>query len=201
MCATSHPLAAQVAVETLKAGGNAMDAAIAGAVLLGICEPQMTGIGGDCFVLWSDAGGKINALNGSGRAPSALDAADLRAEGHSVVPPQSAHAVTIPGAIDAFCTLSERVGILGLDRLLAPAIHYAEKGIPVSPRVAFDWETDKGDAWRHGYRSEEHTSELQSPDHLVCRLLLEKKKQTTNQTKLLEPTRLRHSETVQTARN
>ena len=142
MCATSHPLAAQVAVETLKAGGNAMDAAIAGAVLLGICEPQMTGIGGDCFVLWSDAGGKINALNGSGRAPSALDAADLRAEGQSVVPPQSAHAVTIPGAIDAFCTLSERVGILGLDRLLAPAIHYAEKGIPVSPRVAFDWETD-----------------------------------------------------------
>ncbi|WP_299722156.1 gamma-glutamyltransferase family protein [uncultured Tateyamaria sp.] len=142
MCATSHPLAAQVAVETLKAGGNAMDAAIAGAVLLGICEPQMTGIGGDCFVLWSDASGKINALNGSGRAPVALDAADLRAKGQSVVPIQSPHAVTIPGAIDAFCTLSERVGALGLDRVLAPAIHYAEHGVPVSDRVAFDWVRD-----------------------------------------------------------
>ena len=59
MCATSHPLAAQTAIETLKAGGNAMDAAIAGAVLLGICEPQMTGIGGDCFVLWKFSGFRL----------------------------------------------------------------------------------------------------------------------------------------------
>ncbi len=142
MCATSHPLAAQTAIEMLKAGGNAMDAAIAGAVLLGICEPQMTGIGGDCFVLWSDASGKINALNGSGRAPSALDAAHLRDVGETVVPIQSPHSVTIPGAIDAFCSLSERVGKLGLDRLLAPAIHYAEHGVPVAPRASFDWARD-----------------------------------------------------------
>ena len=144
MCATSHPLAAQTAIETLKAGGNAMDAAIAGAILLGICEPQMTGIGGDCFVLWSDASGKISALNGSGRAPNALDASDLRACGESNVPVQSPHAVTIPGAVDAFCTLSERVGKIGLDRILAPAIHYAETGVPVAPRVAFDWSKDAG---------------------------------------------------------
>ena len=142
LCATSHPLATQTAIETLKAGGNAMDAAIAGAVLLGICEPQMTGIGGDCFVLWSDASGKINALNGSGRAPANLDAADLRAQGESIVQVQSPHAVTIPGAIDAFCTLSDRVGTLGIDRILAPAIHYAQEGVPVSPRVAFDWVED-----------------------------------------------------------
>ncbi|MEM6372760.1 MAG: gamma-glutamyltransferase family protein [Pseudomonadota bacterium] len=142
MCATSHPLAAQTAIETLKAGGNAMDAAIAGAILLGICEPQMTGIGGDCFVLWSDANGKINALNGSGRAPAAQEAAQLRATGAQVVPPQSAHAVTIPGAVDAFCALSERVGRLGIDRLVAPAIHYADAGVPVSDRVAFDWSRD-----------------------------------------------------------
>ena len=70
MCATSHPLATQSAIETLKAGGNAMDAAITGAVLLGICEPQMTGIGGDCFVLWSDQDGEMKSLNGSGRAPA-----------------------------------------------------------------------------------------------------------------------------------
>ncbi|WP_415401263.1 gamma-glutamyltransferase family protein [Tateyamaria sp. SN3-11] len=142
MCATSHPLAAQTAIETMKAGGNAMDAAIAGAVLLGICEPQMTGIGGDCFVLWSDASGQIKALNGSGRAPAALDAAALRNTGAAVVPPYSAHAVTVPGAIDAFCTLSETVGKLGLDAVLAPAIHYAETGVPVAPRVAFDWAND-----------------------------------------------------------
>lgn len=143
MCATSHPLAAQTAIEILKAGGNAMDAAIAGAILLGICEPQMTGIGGDCFVLWSDTDGNVQALNGSGRAPAALDAADLRGAGETTVPPYSAHAVTVPGAIDAFCTLSDRIGRLGLEQLLAPAIHYAETGVPVAPRVAFDWAKDQ----------------------------------------------------------
>ncbi|OWU80964.1 gamma-glutamyltransferase family protein [Phaeobacter sp. 22II1-1F12B] len=143
MCATSHPLAAQTAIETLKKGGNAMDAAIAGAVLLGICEPQMTGIGGDCFVLYSPAGSnEIKALNGSGRAPAKADAADLRAAGNLSVPVYNAHAVTIPGAIDAFCHLSETVGRLGIDSLLAPAIHYAEEGVPVAPRVAFDWVGD-----------------------------------------------------------
>lgn len=143
MCATSHPLAAQVAIETLKAGGNAMDAAIAGAVLLGICEPQMTGIGGDCFVLYSEPGSNtVHALNGSGRAPAAADAEALRAQGQGTIPLTSAHAVTIPGAIDAFCHLAQTPGKLGLDRLLAPAIHYAQTGVPVSPRVAFDWAKD-----------------------------------------------------------
>ncbi|WP_102226703.1 gamma-glutamyltransferase family protein [Acidimangrovimonas sediminis] len=145
MCATSHPLAAQVAVETLKAGGNAVDAAIAGAVLLGICEPQMTGIGGDCFVLVKPAGEeRVVALNGSGRAPAATDAAALRAKGHATVPLNTPDAVTVPGAVDAFCTLSADWGRLGLDRLLAPAIHYAEEGVPVAPRVAFDWNASAG---------------------------------------------------------
>ena len=143
MCATSHPLAAQVAIDTLKSGGNAMDAAIAGAVLLGLCEPQMTGIGGDCFVLWSRPGAPVRALNGSGRAPAAASAAALRADGHRAVPVDTAAAVTIPGAIDAFCHLSETEGKLGLDRLLAPSIHYAEAGVPVAPRVAFDWAKDQ----------------------------------------------------------
>ncbi|WP_299880607.1 gamma-glutamyltransferase family protein [uncultured Sulfitobacter sp.] len=146
MCATSHPLAAQTAIDILSRGGNAMDAAIAGAVLLGICEPQMTGIGGDCFVLYTRPGDdEIHALNGSGRAPAGLDAAMLRAEGHSVVPPYGPHAVTVPGAMDAFCHLSETEGKLGLDVILAPTIHYAETGVPVAPRVAFDWarETEK----------------------------------------------------------
>ena len=144
LCATSHPLAAATAIEVLKSGGNAMDAAIAGAVLLGICEPQMTGIGGDCFVLWSRPGLPVKSLNGSGRAPAKASAADLRAKGHTTVALRNPEAVTIPGAIDAFCALSEAEGKLGLDRLLAPAIHYAEEGVPVAPRVAFDWANDAG---------------------------------------------------------
>ncbi|SES29408.1 gamma-glutamyltransferase 2. Threonine peptidase. MEROPS family T03 [Tranquillimonas rosea] len=140
MCATSHPLAAKVAVQTLESGGNAVDAAIAGAVLLGICEPQMTGIGGDCFVLLSPPGeDRIVALNGSGRAPAGLEATQLRAAGHGTVPLGSADAVTVPGAIDAFCRLSADWGKAGLKAALAPAIHYAEAGVPVAPRVAFDW--------------------------------------------------------------
>jgi gamma-glutamyltranspeptidase/glutathione hydrolase len=140
MCATSHPLAAKTAVGILERGGNAMDAAIAGAVLLGLCEPAMTGIGGDCFVLWSESGDSdIKALNGSGRAPAALDAAHLRNSGETSVPLTSAHAVTVPTAISAFCHLADSVGKLGRDVLFEPAIHYAERGIPVAPRAAFDW--------------------------------------------------------------
>ncbi|WP_297770505.1 gamma-glutamyltransferase family protein [uncultured Roseovarius sp.] len=140
MCATSHPLAAKTAIDILERGGNAMDAAIAGAVLLGICEPQMTGIGGDCFVLFNTPGdARIQALNGSGRAPAGVSAEALRAQGNDAVPLNSAHAVTVPGAIDAFCQLSADHGKLGLDALLAPAIRYAEEGVPVAPRVAFDW--------------------------------------------------------------
>jgi len=140
MCATSHPLAAKTAVDILERGGNAMDAAIAGAVLLGICEPQMTGIGGDCFALFTKPGSdEIHALNGSGRAPAGASAAALRAGGHDTVPLNSPDAVTVPGAIDAFCRLSADHGKLGLDALLAPAIHHAEAGVPVAPRVAFDW--------------------------------------------------------------
>lgn len=143
MCATSHPLAAKTAIDILERGGNAMDAAIAGAVLLGICEPQMTGIGGDCFVLYSPAGSdEVHAINGSGRAPQGLNSGILRDAGETVVPLRSAHAVTIPAAMDAFCHLSETVGTLGLDAILAPAIRYAEEGVVVAPRVAFDWAND-----------------------------------------------------------
>ncbi len=144
MAATSHPLAAKVAIQMLEAGGNAVDAAIAGAVLLGICEPQMTGIGGDCFVLLTPPGeDRVVALNGSGRAPAGIDADALRAKG-PVVAPYSVDAVTIPGAVDAFCRLSKDWGKLGIKAALAPAIHYAEAGVPVAPRVASDWAQGAG---------------------------------------------------------
>lgn len=146
MCATSHPLAAQTAIDILRAGGNAVDAAIAGAVLLGLCEPQMTGIGGDCFVLVKPAGeDRVFGLNGSGRAPLGLTAQAIRDAGHATVPLRSVLAVTVPGAIDAFCRLSADWGRIGLERILAPAIRYADEGVPVSPRVAFDWALEGGD--------------------------------------------------------
>ncbi|MWD29208.1 gamma-glutamyltransferase [Aquicoccus sp. SCR17] len=154
LCATSHPLAAKVAVDILQTGGNAVDAAIAGAVLLGICEPQMTSIGGDCFALISSAGeDRVIALNGSGRAPAAAEAEALRSGGASTIPTDSAHSVTLPGAIDGFCRLSADWGRLGLADSLAPAIRYAEEGVPVAPRVALDWDASahipQGAARRH----------------------------------------------------
>lgn len=140
MCATSSPLAAREAVAIMEAGGNAMDGAIAAAAVLGLSEPASTGIGGDMFALIRPAGEtRIIGFNASGRAPRALDAAFLRDKGEKAVDLYSAHAVTLPGAVDGFCKLSEDHGRKGLDACLAPAIRYAEEGIPVGPRAAFDW--------------------------------------------------------------
>ncbi len=140
MCATSHPLAARVAVDLLDAGANAADAAIAAAAMLTICEPHMCGLGGDCFVLLKPAGEeRVLALNGSGRAPASLDADELRARGHEQMPLRDVAAITLPGAVDAFCRLSEEWGRRDLGEVLAPAIRHATEGVPVSPRTAFDW--------------------------------------------------------------
>lgn len=140
ICATSHPLAAKVAVDMLERGGNAVDAAIAGAVLLGLAEPQMTGIGGDMFVLMtppeSDA---VLALNASGRTPRGLDSNALRAQGLTRMRPGGPESVSVPGAVDGFCRLSQDWGRLSLKEVLTPAIQYAEAGVPVAPRVARDW--------------------------------------------------------------
>lgn len=143
MVATSHPLAAQEALACLKEGGNAMDAAICGAILLDLCEPQMTGLAGDCFALIKPAGSnEVTAFNGSGRAPAGANPELLRAQGHDTIPLDGPDAVTIPGAVDAFFRMSESHGRLGMDRLLEPAIRYAEDGVPVAPRVARDWAQD-----------------------------------------------------------
>src|SRR5438876_6195282 len=138
--ATSHPQAALVGIEVLRAGGTAADAAVAACALLGVIEPQSTGIGGDCFALIQPRGeGKITAYNGSGRAPAAAEASWYLERNIRSVPLTSAHAVSIPGAIDAWETILRDHGKFGLDSLLQPAIKAAEEGYVVAPRIAFDW--------------------------------------------------------------
>jgi gamma-glutamyltranspeptidase/glutathione hydrolase len=140
MAATSMPQAALAAVEMLKAGGNALDAAVTAAAVLAVVEPQSTGIGGDCFCLFKRKDGPVVALNGSGRAPAGASLEALAAAGVMQLTETSPHAVTVPGAVGAWEKLLAAHGRKGLDEVLRPAIGYAEDGFVVAPRVAFDWE-------------------------------------------------------------
>lgn len=140
MAATSMPAATLTAIEVLKSGGNALDAAIAAVAVLGVIEPQSTGIGGDCFCLYAPAGtGRVYAMNGSGRAPMASTPEALRALGVNQLVDTTAHVVTIPGAVSAWEALNAAHGRKSLDFLLRPAIDFAENGFPVLQRVATDW--------------------------------------------------------------
>jgi len=138
MAATSHPDATLTAVDVLRDGGNAVDAAIAAVAVLGVVESAMTGVGGDCFVLYSPKRGVPLALNGSGRAPGKATVEWFQDKGISKIDPDTAHAVTIPGAVDAWCRLLEDYGTKGMDELLRPAIDKAENGYRIMDRVAFD---------------------------------------------------------------
>ena len=140
MAATSVPQATLTALDVLRAGGNAMDAAVAAVATLCVIEPAMTGIGGDCFCLYAPAGeGRVYALNGSGRAPAAANIDFYEAAGMAGPVNTSAHSVTVPGAISAWETLLNRFGSKGLDEVLRPAIQFAEHGFPVHSKVATDW--------------------------------------------------------------
>ncbi len=118
MVATSHPLASLAAIETLRAGGNAVDAAVAAIAIAGIVEPQMTGIGGDCFCLVAKPGQPIWGYNGSGRSAAAMRAEFLIEQGLTEIATNSVHSVTVPGAVEAWETILKAHGRFGLDRAL-----------------------------------------------------------------------------------
>lgn len=140
MIATSHPLASSAGLEMLSVGGKAVDAALAAVAVQCVVDPLMTGIGGDCFVLYAPKGKPPKALNGSGRAPGAATIDALRATGlGDTIPATSPHAITVPGAISAWCKLHDDHGTLPLERIFARAIAYAEAGFAITPRVAQDW--------------------------------------------------------------
>jgi gamma-glutamyltranspeptidase/glutathione hydrolase len=144
MASTSQPSSTLAAIEILRAGGNALDAAIAACAVQCVTEPGSTGIGGDCFCLYQPSGTAVPiAYNGSGRAPGKSTLGFFQDNGIKALDPASAHVVTIPGAIDAWARLSADHGRLGLDRLLQPAIRYAEEGFAVHERAASDFAGSK----------------------------------------------------------
>lgn len=152
MVATAHPAASAAAIDILRQGGNAVDAALAAASLLAVLEPAMSGLGGDLFAIvakpnegTSADGVSVMGLNASGRAPSSLTLDHLLASEDCTegFPQTSAHAVTTPGAVKGWEALATTHGTLGLDTILRYAIDAAEAGAPVAPRVAYDWSKDE----------------------------------------------------------
>ena len=140
MASTSHPLSTQTAVDVLRGGGNALDAAVAACAVQCVVEPESTGIGGDCFCIYAPEGSDdLVAFNGSGRAPAAATANWYAENGIKSIERQSPHSVTVPGAIDAWETLVRDHGTRPLSELLQPAIRYARDGYPVSSRVSVDF--------------------------------------------------------------
>ena len=141
MAASSHPLATGVAIDILRRGGNALDAAIAASATLAVVEPQSTGIGGDCFALMCLAGAdEVIGFNGSGRAPASATLDRFLELGIGEIGATSVHAVTVPGAIDAWTTLHGDHGRMDFAELIAPAVAYASDGYPIHARVRFDWQ-------------------------------------------------------------
>ena len=138
MVASSQPLAAQIGLQILKEGGNAVDAAIAMAAASNVTEPMMNGLGGDAFVMifWQ---GKLRGLNASGRAGRAMTAEALRRTGWEHMPQAGWGSVPVPGAPDGYFALHERFGSKSFADLVEPAACYAEEGVAVSQKVAQFW--------------------------------------------------------------
>ncbi|MDH3840567.1 MAG: gamma-glutamyltransferase [Chromatiales bacterium] len=140
MAATSQPLATQIALDILKAGGSAVDAAIAANAALGLMEPTGCGIGGDLFaIVWDGTAKRLHGLNASGRSPRALSLKYFREQGLERIPERGPLPVSVPGAVDGWFELHARFGRLPMEELLAPAIAYARHGFPVTEVIAWHW--------------------------------------------------------------
>jgi gamma-glutamyltranspeptidase/glutathione hydrolase len=138
MVCTSHPLASQAAIDILKKGGNAIDAAIAANACLGLMEPTGSGIGGDLFaIVWEAKTGKLYGLNASGRSPQSLQLSYFREKGLKSIPSYGPLPVTVPGCVDGWFSLHQRFGKLSMAANLQPAIQYAEAGFPVTELIAY----------------------------------------------------------------
>ncbi len=140
MVATSQPLASMAGVDVLKAGGNAVDAAVAANAMLSLVEPMSCGPGGDLFaILWSEREQKLFGLNASGRSPYDWSLDDARALGLRRIDPHSPLSWSVPGCVSGWETLLERFGSRGFAQVLEPAIEYGRAGFPVSPVIARGW--------------------------------------------------------------
>ncbi|WP_321279419.1 gamma-glutamyltransferase [Marinifilum fragile] len=138
MACTSQPLATQVALDILKSGGNAVDAAIAANATLGLMEPTGCGIGGDIFViLWDAKTKKLYGLNGSGRSPKSLTLEYLQQNTNGKIPAYGPLPVSVPGCVDGWFTIHEKFGKMDMKEILQPAIRYARDGFPVSELIAY----------------------------------------------------------------
>ncbi len=145
MVASSHPLASLAGLDMLRAGGTAMDAAVAMATTLGVVEPMSIGIGGDAWFLYYEAKtGKVYAFNGSGRSPAGLTREYFAKKDVQKIEAASWESVTVPGAVDAYTQGIERFGKLPLGKVLEPAIYYADNGYGVTDIVARMWATTLG---------------------------------------------------------
>jgi gamma-glutamyltranspeptidase/glutathione hydrolase len=138
MAATSHPLATQTAIDVLKDGGNAIDAAIAANAVLGLVEPTGCGIGGDLFaIVWIEEDKKLYGLNSSGPAAQDMTIKKLKAMGIDKIPPFGPLPVTVPGAVAGWTALHKRFGKKSFDELFTNAIYYADNGFPITEVVGY----------------------------------------------------------------
>lgn len=140
MAATSHPLATEAALDILKKGGNAMDAAVAANALMGLVEPTGNGIGGDLFaIIWDAKTKKLYGLNASGRSPKSLNIDYFQAKGMNTIPMVGPLPISVPGCVDGWYSIHAKFGTLPMPQLLAPAIYYAREGFPVTEIIANRW--------------------------------------------------------------
>jgi gamma-glutamyltranspeptidase / glutathione hydrolase len=139
MVATSHPFATQIALDVLKEGGNAVDAAIAANAFLGLGDPGNSGIGGDLFaVVWDAKTKQLYGLNASGRSPKGMTLDELKRRGLKQIPANGPLAVSVPGCVDGWYALHGRFGTTPMARLLGPTIAYARDGLPIAPDISDD---------------------------------------------------------------